>query len=81
MTEQTTREPIRLNIGERGYSSIHLLVSRLDEVKNLLTKNGVNYWVSDNYYSWNGGPEYAHIYLSIKSNLEQVRALLDSIAN
>lgn len=79
MTEQTTRKPIRLNVGDGGHASIHLLASRMEEVKNLLTKNGVTFWVSENFFSRNGGPEYGHIYLSIKTDIELVRTLLDLI--
>ena len=81
MIEQTIGKPITLNVGDRGYASIHLLASRLPEVRDILTKNGVNFWVSENYFSRNGGPEYGHIYLSIKTDIEKVRALLDSIHN
>ncbi len=79
MTEQTTRKPITLLVGDRGHASIHLLGNRMEEVKDLLTKNGVTFWVSENYFSRNGGPEYGHIYLSIKTDIELVRTLLDSI--
>ncbi|MSU77437.1 MAG: hypothetical protein EXS16_04990 [Gemmataceae bacterium] len=79
MIEQTTRKPISLNVGDRGHASIHLLASHMTEVKDLLTNNGVNFWVCENYFSRNSGPEYGHIYLGIKTDIEKVRALLDSI--
>ena len=77
MIEAKTSKPLRVsNIGTAG-PFIDLPESQLDEVRKLLDRHGVYYWVSESVISLNGGPAMAEINLGRRGNAELVQGILD----
>jgi hypothetical protein len=54
-------------------------VSQLEEVKALLSRSCITYWVGENAISLNGKPETAVINLGRGANAGAVQRVLDSV--
>ena len=54
-------------------------VSQLEEVKALLSRNRITYWVDENAISLNGKPEITVINLGRGANAGAVQNVLDSV--
>jgi hypothetical protein len=79
MIDITTNKPLRVIDGGEGASYIRLAVSQLDEVRQLLGKHGIQYWLSEDILSINGGPEKTNIHISRRSGPAAAQAVLDSV--
>lgn len=80
MIDVTTNKPLRISVGPRGHAEMRLAVSQLDDVRGVLDRHGVNYWLIDGIMSFNGGPEITYIGFSRNNNHEAVQAMLDAVA-
>ena len=78
MIDATTNKPLRVLTG-RTWSIIEVPVSRLEEVQRLLDRHGIRYWVSEDAFSFNGGPEESTITLNPGTDPQAVQAILDSV--
>ena len=79
MMDVMTNKPVTVFVGEKGVSTIRLPVSQLEQVKQLLSSHDVYHWVSENYFSWDGGPQTTIIYLRLGTDPAKVQAILDSV--
>lgn len=79
MIDVTSQQPMRvLNNGTVGFC-IRLPFVQLDDVKRLLDRHNVKYWVREEVISIDGGPEMAAIQLGRSGDPVLVQALLDSV--
>ena len=78
MTDSTTKTPLRVLDSTVG-PYIILPFSQLDEVRGLLDRGQIYYWVDENVISFNGGPEEATIYMGREGNAAAIQAILDSV--
>ncbi|MBI1918125.1 MAG: hypothetical protein HYS12_25825 [Planctomycetes bacterium] len=79
MTDATTKNPLRVStIGTAG-PFIRLAFTQLDEVRQLLDRHGIRYWVRENAISLDGGPEMIVVKLGREGNAAAVQAILDSV--
>jgi len=79
MTDILTSRPIRvLSSPERAY--IPLPLSQANYVHEVLVKNRVSHWVTENATSLNGGPYMTTIYMARGIEAKVVQDLLDSVA-
>lgn len=79
MTDATTQK--RLSVSTDGTAGPYIMVpvSQLDDVKAILTRHRVRYWVEENAISLNGAPEIAAINLGRGANATAVQDILDSV--
>jgi hypothetical protein len=79
MTDATTQQ--RLHVSTDGTAGPYIMVpvSQLEEVKALLSRNRITYWVGENAISLNGKPETAVINLGRGANGGAVQKVLDSV--
>jgi hypothetical protein len=79
MTDVTTQKPLRVSTESAAGPYIDLPVSQLEDVCRLLDDHGIQYWVSENAISFDGGPETTVINLGRKGNAAAVQAILDGV--
>ncbi len=77
MIDSTTGKPLLVGCIETPWPYIDVAVSQLDEVRQLLTANGIRHWVSENYVSMNDGPFVAEINLGRGVDATAVQEILD----
>lgn len=79
MTDVTTQQ--RLHVSTEGTAGPYILlpVSQLEDVKRLLDRDGIFYWVEENFISINGAPATAVIDLGRNGDAQAVQAILDSV--
>lgn len=76
----TSAKPIRVQTDGTGkYSKIKLPADQLDRVRAVLDASNVGYWVQHGITSFDGGPFMATIQLRLKTDPQQVQALLDAV--
>ena len=78
MTDSTTKAPLRVLNSTAG-PYIILPFSQPDEVRAILDRGHIHYWVLENVISFNGGPEEATMYLGHEGDAAAVQAILDSV--
>ena len=79
MTDTTTQKRLRVSADGTAGPYIMLPVSQLEEVKALLDRNGIRFWVEENAISWNGKPETTVINFGRGGNASAVQTILDSV--
>jgi len=79
MTDVTTQQPLRVSTDGNAGPYITVPVSQLDEVKRLLDRADIQYWVDENVISFDGSPEIAEINLGREADASAVQAVLDSV--
>jgi hypothetical protein len=79
MIDATTRR--RLHVLTYGTAGPFMIFpfSQLDEVKALLERHNIYYWVDDNVISINGGPETVEINFGRNADAAAVQSILDSV--
>ena len=78
MTDATTHQ--RLHVSTDGTAGPYIMVplTQLEEVKALLDRNHIRYWVEENSISLNGGPYISVINLGREGNAVAVQTILDN---
>lgn len=79
MTDATTQQPLRVSTDGTAGPYIMVPVSQLEEVKALLDRRHIHYWVGENAISLNGMPEIAVINLGRNADARAVQAVLDTV--
>jgi hypothetical protein len=79
MIDVTTNKPLLVTDAGQGASYIRLAMSQLDEVRQLLDKHGIQYWLSEHIISFDGGPAKTNIHISRRSGPAATQAALDSV--
>ncbi len=79
MTDVTTHQRLRVSTDGTAGPYIMVPVSQLEEVKALLSRNRIHYWVDENAISLDGKPEIAVINLGRGANASAVQNILDSV--
>ena len=78
MTDVTTQSPMRVStLGGVG-PYIRLPYSQIDDLKRILDKHGISYWVKENVISFDGGPEFAIVNFGRNGDANAIQAVLDS---
>jgi hypothetical protein len=77
MTDATTKQQLRVSTDGTAGPYIMVPVSQLDEVKALLNRNHIHYWVDENAISLDGGPYISVINLGREGNAAAVQDILD----
>jgi hypothetical protein len=78
MIDVTTNKPLQVSDGGEGVSYIRLAMSQVDEVRRLLDQHGVQYWLSEQIISFDGGPAKTNIHISRRTGPAATQAILDS---
>lgn len=79
MIDTTTQHRLRVSTDGTAGPYIMVPVSQLEEVKTLLYRNRIHFWVDENAISLNGTPEIAVINLGRGANAAAVQNILDSV--
>lgn len=79
MTDATTQQRLRVSTDGTAGPYIMVPVSQLEEVKTLLNRHRLYFWVDENAISLNGTPEIAVINLGRGANAAAVQNILDSV--
>ena len=79
MTDATTHQRLRVSTDGTAGPYIMVPVSQLEEVKALLNRHRIQFWVDENAISLDGKPEIATINLGRGANASAVQSILDSV--
>jgi hypothetical protein len=80
MINRATNKPLTLTTVNPVWPYLILPFSQLEEVRRLLDRHKVRYWVSENAISMDGGPETIIIYLGRgEEDAVAIQAILDSV--
>lgn len=79
MIDAMTRKPLSVSTDGTAGPYIMVPVSQLAEVRRLLDREGVGYWVEDDVISLDGAPEIAVMNLGRGADVSAVQDLLDSV--
>lgn len=79
MTDATTQQRLRVSTDGTAGPYMMVPVSQLEEVKTLLNRHRLYFWVDENAISLNGTPEIAVINLGRGANAAAVQNILDSV--
>lgn len=79
MTNATNKE--RLRVSTEGTAGPYIMVpeSQLDQVRRLLDRHSVDYWVEEDVISIDGAPEVAVVNLGREGDASAVQAILDGV--
>ena len=77
MIDQMTRKPLRVSTDGTSGPYIMLPESQLDDVRLLLDRHHVRYWVEELVISLDGSPEVAVINLGRGADAVAVQSILD----
>ncbi len=78
MTDATTQQRLRVSTDGTAGPYITVPLSQIDEVKRLLDRHRIRYWVEENAISLNGGPYISVVNLGRDGNAQAVQAILDN---
>lgn len=78
MKDSSTKKPIRVSTDGDAGPYVMVPVSQLAEVRALLDKHHVRYWVDEDAISLDGEPEVTVINLSRGTNPVAVQRILDN---
>lgn len=79
MIDVVTNQQIRVAAPPDGNPALRLPYSQVDDVKRLLDRHGIRYWVDSHIISMSGGPYMSSIYLYRATDPAKVQAILDSV--
>ena len=79
MTDATTQQRLRVSTDGTAGPYITVPVSQLDEVRELLKRRHIHYWVDENAISLNGTPEIAIVNLGRGADASVVQNILDTV--
>lgn len=79
MTDATTKQPIRVRIEDPTLPSVVVPETQLERVTELLTSNGVRFWVGHQRMSFNGQPYVAFINIREGTDPALVQNILDRV--
>ncbi len=77
MIDEATKKQIQVETHERAGSSVRVSLGMLDKVVKLFQENNISHWASHHAVSVDGSPMMVYIYLSLDSDPEPARVLLD----
>jgi hypothetical protein len=77
MTDAATHKPLRVSTDGTAGPFIMVPLNQLDQVRQLLDRHRIRYWVEENAISLDGGPYITVINLGREGNAVAVQALLD----
>lgn len=80
MIDSQRRAKLIVASGGAAGPYIMLPESRLDEVRELFDRNGIDYWVESQAISMDGKPAFVVINLGHSGDAAKVQAILDSAA-
>ena len=78
MIDVITKKPLRVTINT-SWPYIDVAACQIDDVHQLLEKQGIRHSVREEIISFNGGPEEGKIFLGRGVDPIAVQAILDSI--
>ena len=79
MIDVTNKTPLRVVTNGTANASIDLSADQVPEVQKLLDGHAIRYWVDESYFSYNGAPYQAIIYLYHAMDPAFVQSLLDEV--
>src|SRR5437773_12051343 len=79
MKDITSGEPLRVSGTRTGGALLDVPQEQLDEVRQLLDRHSVNYWVDEELLSFNNGPFMGLIIFPRGTDPKAVQVILDSV--
>jgi hypothetical protein len=79
MKDITTKKPLRVSADGTGGPYIMVQVEQLGDVRHLLDRHRIGYWVEEDAISLDGAPEVAVVNLGRGADARAVQAILDSV--
>ena len=83
MIDTITKKPLQVLISgtpEKNVAFVRFPAIQLEDIKAALDQHDVPYWVDEDFFSWNGGPEMGKIYFRSWVNPKDAQAALDSVS-
>ena len=80
MIDATTQKPLTVSNPGTAGPYLRLPFSQLDEVCRLFDKHGIRYWVEENVFSLDGGPEIAYMTFGRRGDAHLINAILGDAA-
>ena len=80
MIDVRWKKPLRVTRDESAGPFLKVVVSQLDDVRRVLDRHGIRYWVDEQYVSFNGGPLTTVINFGRNGNADAIQGYLDSAA-
>ena len=77
MIDTTSREPLRVQTDPVAGPYFMVPESQIADVRRLLDRHGVRYWVDNDVFSVDNGPYIAVVNLGFYGDAEQVQRILD----
>jgi len=79
MIDAMTKEPLHVSTDGTAGPYIMVPVTQLDDLRDLLDKHRVRYWVEEEVISLDGSPEIAVVDLGHGADAASVQAILDGV--
>ena len=79
MIDSSTNKPLKVSSGGKASFYLRIPYSQVEKVRPHFDSHGINYWVSENVISFDGGPEIALIGLSHVTDPTTIQSILDGI--
>lgn len=79
MTDATTHKPLYVESDGTAGPYLTVPVSQLAEIRQLLDRHGIRYWVDEYAISMDGGPEETDINFGRGGDPHAIQAILDSV--
>ena len=84
MIDTLTKEPLQVKTSgsspEKMVAYLRFPASQVEDIKAVLDRHKVPYWVAESYFSFNGGPFMAKIYFRSWVDPKDAQAALDSVS-
>ena len=78
MTDVNTHKPLHVVTAGGVWPYISVPFTQLDDLKQILDSHGIKYWVEENVFSMDGGPEIATVNFGRNGDAHAIQAALDS---
>ncbi len=78
MIDAITDKPLQVTDTDGGPAIFDVPARQVEEIQRLLSAHGIRYWVDEDYFSFEGGPETTIIYFGHAGDSKKVQSILDN---
>ncbi len=79
MLDNATEQPLHVSSEYLPHPRIEVADSQLEELKQLLNRHGIPYWVDEHSISFNDGPFTTIVHFYRGTDVKVVQKILDSV--
>jgi hypothetical protein len=77
MLDVHTKKPLRVSAHEIAGPSLRIPEDQVEEVRQRLDREAIDYWVSSHAISIDNGPEITYIYFGPQGDAARIQTILD----